>query len=65
LYITDDQAGKLYRWTPSEGLTTIARFAGRLKNVQGVTVASDGAILVTIQSSLSRRQGYIIELRRP
>jgi sugar lactone lactonase YvrE len=64
LVITDDQAGKLYRWTPRTGLTTLAQLAGRLKNIQGVTTALDGTILITIQTSLARRQGYLLELRR-
>jgi sugar lactone lactonase YvrE len=64
LWITDDQAGKLYRYDRGEGLRTIALFAGKLKNVQGVAVGPGGDVYVTIQTDLKRGQGCIVRLSR-
>jgi sugar lactone lactonase YvrE len=61
LYITDNQAGKVYRFTPQERLKTIAVFAGRLKNVQGITVDDEGNLYVTIQD-LKRKTGTLVKI---
>ena len=61
LYITDDEAGKLYCYTPRDGLRTVAVFAGRLKYVQGITVGSSGSLLITVQD-LKHKQGLILKI---
>lgn len=61
LYITDDEGGKLYRYRPTGGLQTVAVFAGRLQNVQGVTAGEDGGVLITVQD-LKRGQGIILRV---
>ena len=63
LYITDDEAGKLYRYTPSEGLKTLAVFAGQLKNLQGITAGPEGSLLLTVQD-LRHHPGLIIQFWR-
>ncbi|MFN7949391.1 MAG: hypothetical protein U0Z53_28805 [Blastocatellia bacterium] len=62
LYLTDSRSGRLCRFTPREGLRTIAVFGGRLSNVQGVTADAQGNLYVTIQSDLKRGIGYVVRL---
>ncbi|MBS1808494.1 MAG: hypothetical protein JST84_09910 [Acidobacteria bacterium] len=62
LYITDSQNGKLSRFTPEEGLKTIAVFGGRLSNVCGLTMDDQGNLYVSVQTDLKRKQGYLIKL---
>ncbi len=64
IYITDSEHGKLFRYTPHDGLTTIAVFAGSLSNVQGITSDEAGNLYVSIQSDLDNKQGYILRLSR-
>jgi sugar lactone lactonase YvrE len=64
LYITDSRSGKLYIYTPNEELKTIAAFAGRLENIQGVTVDEQGDIFVSIQSDLKNNVGYIVKISK-
>jgi sugar lactone lactonase YvrE len=64
LYMTDGQAGKVYRYSLKDGLKTIAIFGGKLKNVHGITVDADGNIYVTAQSDAKRKAGYIIKLTK-
>jgi streptogramin lyase len=50
LYITDGEAGKLYRWSrAAEELETIAIFHGELRAIQGVAVSDNGTIFLTVQ----------------
>ena len=62
LYITDSQHGKLSRFTPEEGLKTIAVFGGKLSNVCGITMDEQNNIYVSVQTDLKRKLGYIIKL---
>lgn len=64
LYITDSHNGKLYVYSPSDELKTIAALGGQLKNVQGVTVDDQGNIFLTVQSDLKRKIGNIIEISK-
>ncbi len=64
LFITDSYAGKLYRFTPEEGLKTIAVFGGKLAVVNGITMDDNQSIYVSIQTDLHRKIGYIIKLER-
>jgi sugar lactone lactonase YvrE len=62
LYVTDSKHGKLSRYTPEEGLKTIAVFGGKLSRVCGITTDDEGHIFVSIQFDLERKRGYIVEL---
>lgn len=62
LYLTDSRNAKLCRYTPRDGLKTIAVFGGKLKNIQGVTVSDDGEIYVSIQTDLKHKVGYLVKL---
>ena len=64
LLITDSRNGKLHRYMPEDGLSTVAVLAGALRNVQGV--ASDGAgnIYLSVQTDLKARRGTILCLKR-
>jgi hypothetical protein len=62
LYITDSHNGKLFSYTPEEGLTTIAVFGGKLAAVSGITTDVRGSIYLSIQTDLKRKLGYIIRL---
>lgn len=64
LFITDNQAGKLYRFTPGEGLATVLMFAGSLKNLQGIAAGPNGSVLVTVQD-LKRRHGLLLQVMPP
>ena len=64
LFITDSDNGKLYRYTPEDGLTVIALFAGTLANIQGIAADDKGALYVSVQSDLEARKGYILKLSR-
>lgn len=64
LYLTDSRSGRLCRFTPREGLKTIAVFGGRLSNVQGVTADAQGSLYVTIQTDLKHGVGYVVRLEQ-
>lgn len=64
LLITDSRHGKLYRYAPEEGLSTLAVFAGELANVQGVTTDEAGNIYVSVQTDLKAGRGFVLRLRR-
>jgi sugar lactone lactonase YvrE len=64
LFITDSSAGKLSRFTPEEGLQTIAVFGGKLATVNGLTMDEQGSIYVSVQTDLKRKIGYILKLER-
>ena len=64
LFITDSEHGKLFRYTPNDGLTVIALFGGSLANVQGIAADDSGALYVSVQSDLKARKGYILKLYR-
>lgn len=49
LYITDDETGKLYRYTESDGVRPVAVFGGRLRGLQNITVGPGCSLLVTVQ----------------
>ena len=64
LYLTDSKHAKLCRFSPKDGLKTIAVFGGKLQNVQGITVDERGSIYVSIQSDLIEKVGYLIKLSK-
>ncbi|HEX4946470.1 MAG TPA: hypothetical protein VFZ34_07405 [Blastocatellia bacterium] len=64
LFITDSTNGKLLRYTPEEGLRTIAVFGGKLATVNGITMDEQENIYVSIQTNLKRKVGYIVKLER-
>lgn len=64
LFITDSLAGKLYRYSPRDGLQTIALFGGVLAKVHGITTDDRGVIYVSIQTDLKGKVGFIVLLER-
>lgn len=62
LYITNSRDGKLFRYTPEEGLKTIAVFGGKLAAVCGVTTDDKGSIYLSVQTNLKQKLGYILRL---
>ncbi len=64
LFITDSDNGKLFRYSPADGLNVIAVFGGALANIQGITADASGALYVSVQSDLKGRKGYILKLSR-
>jgi sugar lactone lactonase YvrE len=64
LFITDSRHGKLHRYTPEDGLTTVAVLAGELANVQGITSDPAGNLYLSVQSDLKARRGTILRLKR-
>lgn len=64
LFITDSDNGKLFRYTPDDGLNVVAVFGGGFANVQGIAAAEDGSLYVSVQSDLKGRKGYILKLYR-
>ncbi len=63
LYFTDPVEGRIHRYTDRDGLETLAVLGGQLQNVQGITVADDGTVYVSIQTDLKRLKGYVIKLQ--
>jgi sugar lactone lactonase YvrE len=64
LLITDSHHGKLYRYTPEDGLNVIALFGGKLSNVQGIAADDRGNLYLSVQSDLKGRRGYVLRLYR-
>jgi sugar lactone lactonase YvrE len=64
LFITDSDNGKLFRYTPDDGLNVVALFGGSLANIQGIAADEAGALYVSVQSDLTGRKGYILKLSR-
>ena len=64
LLITDSRHGKLHRYTPEDGLSTLAVLAGELANVQGVTSDAAGNIYLSVQTDLKARKGTILRLTK-
>jgi sugar lactone lactonase YvrE len=64
LLITDSRNGKLHRYTPEDGLATVAVMAGALGNVQGVTTDHDANIYLSVQTDLKAKRGTILRLKR-
>ena len=62
LYITDSRDGKLFSYTPEDGLNVIAVFGGKLHPVNGITTDDQGNIYVSIQTDLKRKIGYILKI---
>ncbi len=62
LFITDRKNGKLYRYTPEDGLQTLIVFAGDLAKIQGVAGDPQGNVYVTIQADIKAGRGYILRL---
>ena len=62
LYITDSRDGKLFRYTPEDGLNVIAVFGGKLHAVNGITSDDQGNLYVSIQTDLKRKVGYILKI---
>lgn len=63
LYFTDPVRGRIHRYSERDGLETLAVLSGALQNVQGITVADDGTVYVSIQSDLKNLKGYVIKLQ--
>jgi sugar lactone lactonase YvrE len=64
LFITDSDHGKLFRYTPDDGLNVVAVFGGALANVQGIAADGSGGLYLSVQSDLKGRKGYILKLYR-
>jgi len=64
LFITDSDNGKLFRYTPDDGLNVVAIFGGSLANIQGIAADDRGALYISVQSDLKGRKGYILKLSR-
>ncbi|HEU0135166.1 MAG TPA: hypothetical protein VFR28_10110 [Allosphingosinicella sp.] len=64
LFITDSDNGKLFRYTPDDGLNVVALFGGSLANIQGIAADDSGSLYVSVQSDLKARKGYILKLSR-
>jgi sugar lactone lactonase YvrE len=64
LFITDSDHGKLFRYTPDDGLNVVALFGGTLANIQGIAADDSGALYLSVQSDLKARKGYILKLYR-
>ena len=64
LFITDSEHGKLFRYTPVDGLNVVALFGGTLANIQGIAADEAGSLYVSVQSDLKGRKGYILKLYR-
>ena len=64
LFITDSDNGKLFRYTPDDGLNVVALFGGTLANIQGIAADEAGALYLSVQSDLKGRKGYILKLSR-
>lgn len=64
LFITDSDNGKLFRYTPDDGLSVVAVFGGTLANIQGIAADDSGALYLSVQSDLKGRKGYILKLSR-
>jgi sugar lactone lactonase YvrE len=64
LFITDSDNGKLFRYTPDDGLNVVALFGGGLANIQGIAADEGGALYLSVQSDLKGRRGYILKLSR-
>ncbi|MFL6845895.1 MAG: hypothetical protein ACJ8ER_13570 [Allosphingosinicella sp.] len=64
LFITDSDNGKLYRYTPDDGLNVIALFGGTFANIQGIAADPAGNLYVSVQSDLKAHKGYILKLYR-
>ena len=61
LFITDSKHGKLSRYTPEDGLKTIAAFGGKLHDVCGITTDEQGQLYVSIQDN-ANDQGYVVRI---
>jgi sugar lactone lactonase YvrE len=64
LFITDSDHGKLFRYTPEDGLNVVALLGGTFANIQGIAADGNGALYLSIQSDLKARKGYILKLYR-
>jgi sugar lactone lactonase YvrE len=64
LFITDSDNGKLFRYTPEDGLNVVALFGGTFANVQGIAADESGNLYLSVQSDLKGRKGYILKLYR-
>ncbi|HEX9965538.1 MAG TPA: hypothetical protein VGB04_11215 [Allosphingosinicella sp.] len=64
LFITDSANGKLFRYSPDDGLNVVALFGGSLANIQGIAADERGALYLSVQSDLKGRKGYILKLSR-
>lgn len=64
LYITDSHNGKLYRYSPNDGLQTIAVFGGVMRAVNGVTTDNQGNVYLSIQTDLKKKIGYVLRLEK-
>ncbi len=64
LFVTDSDHGKLFRYTPADGLKAIALFGGSFANIQGIAAEESGALYLSVQSDLQGRKGYILKLSR-
>lgn len=54
LYVTDSEAGTLYRKKPDESALTRFGENGALRGANGIAIAGDGAIYVTLSTGIAR-----------
>ena len=64
LYIADEHFGKVYVYTPNDGLKPIAAFAGAFRQLQGITVDDRGDLYVAVQTDLKHKVGHIIKISK-
>jgi len=64
LYIADEHFGKVYVYTPNDGLKPIAAFGGSFRILQGITVDDHGDLYVAVQTDLKRNIGHIVKLSK-
>ena len=64
LYIADEHFGKVYVYTPNDGLKPIATFGGSFRQLQGITVDEHGDLYVAVQTDLKRNIGHIVKLSK-
>jgi hypothetical protein len=64
LYIADSENGKLWRYTPEDGLSVLAVFGGKLAAVHGLAADDRGSLYVSVQSDLKNKRGYLLRIDR-
>ncbi|MEO5881491.1 MAG: SMP-30/gluconolactonase/LRE family protein [Caldimonas sp.] len=68
LYATDSAAGSIYRMRPGEHRLTLFGSARAARGANGIAVAPDGAIYVTLSTGIGRvdpRSGILVRLPQP
>ncbi|MCE9659816.1 MAG: hypothetical protein K8R60_14745 [Burkholderiales bacterium] len=68
LYVSDSEAGSLFRMRPGERRFTLFGTAGAARGANGVAVAPDGTVYVTLSTGIGRiepRDGRLARLPQP